>query len=82
MHSDLDFYAIDMAETEDGKIYCFEMNSEPGALFGIMAILYQKIYEDYYETQLSQETIDLLKKFKAEDSAQNTKQNPIWKIEK
>jgi len=82
MHSDLDFYAIDMAETKDGKVYVFEMNSEPGALFGIMTELYKRIYEDYYETELSQETIDLLKKFKAEDSAQNTKQNPIWKLEK
>jgi glutathione synthase/RimK-type ligase-like ATP-grasp enzyme len=82
MHSDLDFYAIDMAETEDGKIYVFEMNSEPGALFGIMTELYKRIYEDFYETELSQESIELLKKFKAEDSAQNTKQNPIWKLEK
>ena len=81
-HSDLDFYAIDLAETNDGSVYVFEMNSEPGALFGIMTILYQKIYEDYYKTELSQDTLDLLKKFKKEDAIQNTKQNSAWKVEK
>ena len=81
-HSDLDFYAIDLAETKNGDVYVFEMNSEPGALFGIMTILYQKIYEDYYEKPLTKDTSDLLKKFKEEDTAQNTKQNPAWKVEK
>jgi hypothetical protein len=81
-HSDLDFYAVDLAETEDGKIYVFEMNSEPGALFGVMAIVYQKIYEDYYEQGMSTSAAEMLKKFRKEDSVQNTKQNSIWKIEK
>lgn len=81
-HSDLDFYAIDIAKTEDDKIYVFEINSEPGALFGVMALVYERIYEDWYETQLSGETTKLLKKFRQQDIQQNQKQNPNWKVKK
>lgn len=81
-HSDLDFYAIDLAETEDGKIYVFEMNSEPGALFGVMTIVYQKIYEDWYKKSLSDDTMSLLKEFRQKDIEQNTKQNSNWKVKK
>ena len=81
-HSDLDFYAIDLAETKDGKIYVFEMNSEPGALFGVMTIVYQKIYEDWYKKPLSEDTVSLLKEFRQKDIEQNTKQNPNWKVKK
>lgn len=81
-HSDLDFYAIDIAKTEDDKIYVFEINSEPGALFGVMTLVYERIYEDWYETQLSDETTKLLKKFRQQDIQQNQKQNPNWKVKK
>lgn len=81
-HSDLDFYAIDIAKTEDDKIYVFEINSEPGALFGVMALVYERIYEDWYETQLSGETTKLLKEFRQKDIQQNQKQNPNWKVKK
>lgn len=81
-HSDLDFYAVDLAETKDGKIYVFEMNSEPGALFGVMTIVYQKIYEDWYKKPLSEDTVSLLKEFRQKDIEQNTKQNSNWKVKK
>jgi glutathione synthase/RimK-type ligase-like ATP-grasp enzyme len=81
-HSDLDFYAIDIAKTEDDKVYVFEINSEPGALFGVMALVYERIYEDWYETQLSDETTKLLKEFRLKDIKQNQKQNPNWQVKK
>ena len=81
-HSDLDFYAIDLAETEDGKIYVFEMNSEPGALFGVMTLVYQKIYEDWYKKPLSKDTISLLKEFRQKDIEENKKQNSNWTVKK
>ncbi len=81
-HSDLDFYAIDIAKTDDDKVYVFEINSEPGALFGVMALVYERIYEDWYETQLSDETTKLLKDFRQQDIQQNQKQNPNWKVKK
>lgn len=79
-HSDLDFYAVDLAETKDGKIYVFEMNSEPGALFGVMALVYQRIYQDWYEKPMSKDTIELLKQFREKDIEANKKQNPNWKV--
>jgi hypothetical protein len=79
-HSDLDFYAIDLAETKDGKIYVFEMNSEPGALFGVMALVYQRIYQDWYEKTISDDTVQLLKDFRQKDIEANKKQNPNWKV--
>jgi hypothetical protein len=81
-HRDLDFYAVDLAENNDEGIFVFEMNSEPGALFGVMSIIYQKIFEDYYGKYLSQETIKQLEKFRQDDIKQNTKQNPNWKVSK
>jgi hypothetical protein len=79
-HDDLDFYAIDLAETKDGKIYVFEMNSEPGALFGVMALVYQRIYQDWYEKSMSDDTVQLLKDFRKKDIETNKKQNPNWKV--
>jgi D-alanine-D-alanine ligase-like ATP-grasp enzyme len=79
-HGDLDFYAIDLAETKDGKIYVFEMNSEPGALFGVMALVYQRIYQDWYEKTISDDTVQLLKDFRQKDIEANKKQNPNWKV--
>ena len=79
-HSDLDFYAVDLAETKDGKIYVFEMNSEPGALFGVMALVYQRIYQDWYEKPMSKDTIELLKQFREKDIEANKKQNSNWKV--
>ena len=79
-HDDLDFYAIDLAETKDGKIYVFEMNSEPGALFGVMALVYQRIYQDWYEKTISDDTVQLLKDFRQKDIEANKKQNPNWKV--
>lgn len=81
-HSDLDFYAVDIAKTDDGKIYVFEINSEPGTLFGVLALVYAKIYTDYYGKPLSKETLNLLKEFREKDIAQNQKQNPNWKVKK
>ena len=80
-HSDLDFYAIDLIEDTKGNVYVLEINSEPGALFGVMATVYQKIYEDYYDKPLSGEAIKTLEKYREEDTIQNTKQNPNWKTE-
>lgn len=79
-HSDLDFYAIDLAETKDGKIYVFEMNSEPGALFGVMSLVYRRIYEDWYQKPISEDTIKLLDEFREKDIKANNKQNPNWKV--
>lgn len=80
-HSDLDFYAIDLIEDAKENVYVLELNTEPGALFGVMAIVYQKIYEDYYDKPLSSEAIKTLEQYRQEDIVQNTKQNPKWKAE-
>lgn len=80
-HADLDFYAIDIAVDEKDKIYVFEMNSEPGALFGVMTLVYERIYQDYYQTQISGDTKKLLKEFRDADIKQNMKQNPNWKVQ-
>ena len=58
------------------------MNSEPGALFGVMSMVYQRIYQDYYQTQISGDTEKLLKEFRDADIKQNMKQNPNWKVQK
>jgi len=81
-HYDLDFYAIDIAVDKKDKIYVFDMNSEPGALFGVMSMVYQRIYQDYYQTQISGDTEKLLKEFRDADIKQNMKQNPNWKVQK
>ena len=77
-HSDLDFYAVDIAKDENDKLYVFEINSEPGTLFGVLTLVYARIYTDYYGHQMSKETLKLLKDFREKDIKQNTKQNPNW----
>lgn len=79
-HSDLDFYAIDIAKDDNNKLYVFEINSEPGALFGVMAIVYQKIWEDWNKEQMPEDTVKLLKKFRQQDIEENKKQNANWKV--
>lgn len=79
-HSDLDFYAIDIAKDDNDKIYVFEINSEPGALFGVMTIVYQKIWEDWNKAEMSIDTVKLLKEFRQKDIEQNKKQNPNWTV--
>lgn len=81
-HSDLDFYAIDIAKDELDKLYVFEINSEPGALFGVMTIVYQKIWEDWNKTSMDEDTVKLLKKFREKDIEENTKQNHNWRVKK
>ena len=56
------------------------MNSEPGALFGVMALVYQRIYQDWYEKSMSDDAIELLKDFRKKDIESNKKQNPNWKV--
>lgn len=54
-HGDLDIYSIDLAIDTDGKPWVIEMSSEFAPIYGVMAILYKKVYEDFYKKPLSKE---------------------------
>jgi glutathione synthase/RimK-type ligase-like ATP-grasp enzyme len=81
-HKGLDFYAVDVAESKDGKLYVFEMNTEPGPIFGVMALVYRKIYEDWFKEKLTDETIDLLNEYRNNDIKETLKDNPEWSVTK
>lgn len=50
-HQDLDFYAIDLADTPSG-VKVFEINSQPGNIFGVVELAYRKIFKDYYKRDI------------------------------
>jgi glutathione synthase/RimK-type ligase-like ATP-grasp enzyme len=50
-HQDLDFYAIDLADTPHG-VKVFEINSQPGNIFGVVELAYRKIFKDYYKRDI------------------------------
>ena len=66
-HSDLNFYSIDIALSKSGKPFVIEMSSEPGPIFGIMGHVYKEMYNDYYDTPLSEEAINKIDKYIKED---------------
>ena len=51
-HSDLDIYSIDLMVDTDGKPWVVEMSSEFAPLYGVMAFMYKKVYQDYYGKKL------------------------------
>ena len=61
-HKDLDIYSVDLAIDSDGKPWVIEMSSEFAPIYGVMALIYKKVYQDYYGKPLSKEdeaTIDM-----------------------
>ena len=51
-HEGLDIYSIDLMVDTDGKPWVVEMSSEFAPLYGVMAIIYKKVYQDYYDKKL------------------------------
>ena len=51
-HKGLDIYSIDLMVDTDGKPWVVEMSSEFAPLYGVMALLYKKVYQDYYDKKL------------------------------
>jgi hypothetical protein len=51
-HEGLDIYSIDLMVDTDGKPWVVEMSSEFAPLYGVMAIIYKKVYQDYYGKKL------------------------------
>ena len=51
-HDGLDIYSIDLMVDTDGKPWVVEMSSEFAPLYGVMAIIYKKVYQDYYDKKL------------------------------
>ena len=51
-HKGLDIYSIDLMVDTDGKPWVVEMSSEFAPLYGVMAMLYKKVYQDYYGKKL------------------------------
>ena len=54
--TNLDFYSIDFAEDESGKLYVIEMNSRTGMGVEKMTKLYECVYEDFYSKPVDNET--------------------------
>lgn len=50
--SKLPFICFDIMEDREGKVYVIESNAQPGVPFDSTAVIYEKIYEDYYKTKL------------------------------
>ena len=64
-HEGLDIYSIDLMVDTDGKPWVVEMSSEFAPLYGVMAMLYKKVYQDYYGKKLNStdsEAIDTYQK--------------------
>ena len=51
-HDGLDIYSIDLMVDTDGKPWVVEMSSEFAPLYGVMAIIYKKVYQDHYDKKL------------------------------
>ena len=51
-HEGLDIYSIDLMVDTDGKPWVVEMSSEFAPLYGVMAFIYKKVYQDYYGKKL------------------------------
>ena len=51
-HENLDLYSIDLMVDTDGKPWVVEMSSEFAPLYGVMAFMYKKVYQDYYGKKL------------------------------
>ncbi len=64
-HEGLDIYSIDLAVDKEGKPHVIEMSSEFAPLYGVMAFIYKKVYQDYYNKKLhstEEEQIDMYQK--------------------
>ena len=51
-HDGLDIYSIDLAVDKEGQPHVIEMSSEFAPLYGVMAFIYKKVYQDYYGKKL------------------------------
>ena len=67
VHSDLDFYSIDVVIDDKGHPYVIEMSSEPGPIFGVMGHVYKELYTEYFGEPVSPETDRLIDTYIEED---------------
>mgnify|MGYP001451435748 FL=1 len=51
----------------DGKPWVVEMSSEFAPLYGVMALLYKKVYQDYYGKKLHSTDIEQIDMYQKKD---------------
>lgn len=66
-HEGLDIYSIDLMIDTDGKPWVVEMSSEFAPLYGVMALLYKKVYQDYYGKKLHSTDIEQIDMYQKKD---------------
>jgi len=72
--SKVDIYALDLMKDEDGAMYIIEINSQPGLPYDASVKLYHSIYNDFYDKEMSEDTMHRLGNF-ASDLDMKTIQN-------
>lgn len=82
-HKDLDIYSVDLAIDSDGKPWVIEMSSEFAPIYGVMALIYKKVYQDYYGKPLSPEDEAAVDMYHQKDIEATVKTDRVrFKVEK
>jgi len=75
-HKDLDFYSVDLAIDEAGKPWVIEMSSEFAPLFGVTALIYDRVYQDHYSRPLSDADAARLEEYRKKDIQATIEMDP------
>jgi hypothetical protein len=75
-HRDLDFYSVDLAIDEAGKPWVIEMSSEFAPLFGVTALIYDRVYQDHYGRPLSDADAARLEEYRKRDIQATIEMDP------
>lgn len=75
-HRDLDFYSVDLAIDKVGKPWVIEMSSEFAPLFGITALIYDRVYRDHYGRPLSKADAARLEGYRKRDIQATIEMDP------
>jgi len=66
-HEGLDIYSIDLMVDTDGKPWVVEMSSEFAPLYGVMALIYKKVYQEHYGKKLQSSEIEQIDMYQKKD---------------
>jgi len=66
-HKGLDIYSIDLMVDTDGKPWVVEMSSEFAPLYGVMALIYKKVYQEHYGKKLQSSEIEQIDMYQKKD---------------
>jgi hypothetical protein len=75
-HKDLDFYSVDLAIDEADKPWVIEMSSEFIPLFGVTALIYDRVYQDHYGRPLSDADAARLEEYRKKDIQATIEMDP------